>query len=484
MRKYLFTFALVITLTTSILALPTVQAQTGTPTPTATPADPPPDDGPVNPDIPLIHIVQDGETLTSIAEQYGTTVEILQQLNNIVDPSLLYAGQELLIPGGGGETVTTIHVIQVGDTLATLAVDYNTTAAAIAQTNRLIQPENLVAGQSLTIFSRTGSAEPSPVLGAVHVVQPGDTLLTVAAQHGLAPAVLLSENDLSYPGYLFPGQRLRLPGDSPFRQLTGAWERIRVHPLPAVQGQTVAVYVESAWPGTPSGQFAGQTLRFVPYQDGFAALVGLDAFTEPGRYLLELTGSGDRPWQPFGQEIAVISGNYGTQYITIPEELSGLLDPDVRVRSEATLATVYNQFTDTPQWEGLFQLPVTNTVVTAPYGDARSYNEGPIEIYHTGVDFSGVVGTPIYAPAAGTVVFSDTLELHGRTLIVDHGLGVMTGYYHLSRILVQVGSQVVTRQIIAQGGSTGLSSGPHLHWDLRVMNVPVNALQWTEELFP
>ena len=85
------------------------------------------------------------------------------------------------------------------------------------------------------------------------------------------------------------------------------------------------------------------------------------------------------------------------------------------------------------------------------------------------------------AAAAGTVVYSDTLPLHGNTLIVDHGLGVMTAYYHLSTYHVSFGEHVESGQIIGEGGSTGLSSGPHLHWDLRVANVPVNGLQWTRE---
>jgi murein DD-endopeptidase MepM/ murein hydrolase activator NlpD len=123
-------------------------------------------------------------------------------------------------------------------------------------------------------------------------------------------------------------------------------------------------------------------------------------------------------------------------------------------------------------------------VVTAGYGDARSYNGGPIEIYHTGIDFSGGVGTPIYAPANGRVVYSDTITLRGTVLIIDHGHGVMSGFYHLSKILVPVGELVGAGQLVAEGGNTGLSTGPHLHWDLRVMNVTVNPLQWTQEIFP
>jgi murein DD-endopeptidase MepM/ murein hydrolase activator NlpD len=60
----------------------------------------------------------------------------------------------------------------------------------------------------------------------------------------------------------------------------------------------------------------------------------------------------------------------------------------------------------------------------------------------------------------------------------------MTAYFHLSEIFVTPGQQVSTAQPIAAGGSTGLSTGPHLHWDVRVNNVPVNGLQWTEQTFP
>jgi murein DD-endopeptidase MepM/ murein hydrolase activator NlpD len=95
-----------------------------------------------------------------------------------------------------------------------------------------------------------------------------------------------------------------------------------------------------------------------------------------------------------------------------------------------------------------------------------------------------VTGTPILAPAAGTVVFSDTLQLRGDTVIIDHGLGVFSAYNHLSTVFVNVGDEVIPGQRIALGGSTGLSTGPHLHWELRVMGVPVDGMQWTQEFFP
>ncbi len=488
MKRYLFLLPI---LSLAILALifQPVLAQTESPTPTLIPTlapTPTPSFTPgPNGDIPLVHIVQSGETLTTIADLYSTTVEVLQQLNNISDPELVFAGQELIVPGGGGSAVATSYVVQLGDTLSNLAADFNTTTIAIAQANQLINPYHLVSGQPLTIFSRTGSAAPQPRTGTPHMVQSGDTLLTIAAQYNQSPAAIIAANDLSIPTYLLPGQRLRIPSDSRYQTLPGQWAAIGLHPVSAVQGQTLAIYAEHLTVGQPSGEFLGQSLRFSPFGErGYVALVGIDAFTPPGDHPLFLTGIGEQPWRPFRQNIRIGSGNYGTQAITIPENLSHLLAPEIRADEDTFLATVFSQFNEAQLWDGLFQMPISNTIVTADYGAARSYNGGPIEIYHTGIDFSGGIGTPIFAPANGRVVYSNTTSIRGNVLIVDHGLGVMSGFYHLSKILVPVGELVSAGQLIAEGGNSGLSSGPHLHWDLRIMNVTVNPLQWTEESFP
>ncbi len=413
----------------------------------------------------------------SIAQTYETTVEILQQLNDIADPSLVFVGQELLIPGGGGDMVAVVHVLQVGDTLPGLAAGYDTTPEAIAAQNQLVNPDSLVAGLPLTIMSRTGTGTANPVTGEPHLVRPGETLLGIAAAHNLTPAEIAAANDVTYPFYLYPGQRLRLPGPGTYQHLNGAWRQVHLSPVPMIQGQTAALYMAGSDTGQPAGRFGEQLLRFAPVDQGYLALIALDAFAEPGRYRLEISGLAE---QPYTQDVLVQSGGYGTQLITLPEALSPLLAPEIRAADEAILAAIYEGFSEPAGWSGTFQEPIRDTLITAGYGDARSYNQGPIEIFHTGVDYAGPVGTPIYAPAAGAVVFSDTLNIQGNALILDHGLGVMTGYYHLSKVHVDFGQIITSGQLIAEGGSTGLSSGPHLHWDLRVGNVAVNGLQWLE----
>lgn len=438
---------------------------------------------------PIEHVVQEGENLTVIARQYDVSVQDLLLVNGLDEDDIIQPGQRLTIPGETGDAVAAAYTVQVGDTLQALALRFNTTPEAIAGPNHLVSPDSLYAGQTLSIVSQTGSAAPRPITGTLHLVQPGETLLALAARYGLNREQIAAANDLAPPARLYPGMRLRIPSAADataatYHFLPGGWQRVFAGPTPVAQGQTMSIYVEHALPGEPRGAFADQTLRFSPHGQGYVALVGLDAFAEPGRYPLQLEGMGEQSWWPLSQKVQVTSANYPTQTINVPAELAPLLDPAIRAEEDAFLSDIYGAFTPEQQWQGLFQLPVTGTVVTAGYGGIRSYNGGPYDIFHTGVDFGGGVGTPIVAPAAGTVVFSDTLQLRGNTVIIDHGLGVMSGYYHLSEIEANVGDRVEAGQVIGRGGNTGLSTGPHLHWELRVMDVPVDGLQWTEATFP
>jgi murein DD-endopeptidase MepM/ murein hydrolase activator NlpD len=437
--------------------------------------------------IPLVHTVQEGENLTFIAEQYGVTVADLLVLNGLSEEAILWVGQELIIPGGEGEAVFAVHTAVFGETLATIARQYNTSVNELLAVNQAINAHYRPAiGQRVTVVSRTGSTSPlPPPTGLPHLVQAGDTLLTIAAQHGLSPLAIAAANGLDYPTYLYPGQRLRIPiGEQVYRELPGSWVDVVVRSLPVLPGQSLSIYVENVAEGQPQGQLAGQTLRFSPHDAGYVALIGFDAFTEPDDYLLELSGDDPLNWPPLRQPVTLLPADFGTEFINVPADQAPLLEPSVRENEDAFLDTIYTQYEPEQLWDGLFQVPVTNTIVTSPYGNSRSYNGGPFDIFHTGVDFGGTIGTPILAPADGVVVYTGNLELRGRVVIVNHGLGVMTAYFHLSDIFVAEGDVVTPGQTIAAGGSTGLSTGPHLHWDLRIMGTAVNPLQWTEVAFP
>lgn len=461
----------------ALLPTPTLAAP-GTPGPTADPNAPP---------IPRVHVVQEGENLTIIATNYGVTVEDILAINNLANGDVLALGQELIIPGGTGEAIATVYTVAPGDSLAGIAAAFNTTIDDVIATNRLITSEPpLVVGQTVPVISRTGSAAGRPVTGRPYLVESGETLLMIAARLGLSPATLAEANGLAADAVVFPGQRLRIPDETnSYRYLPQGWVDVRLTPLTVTQGATLSVYVRNIQDGKPAGRFGELPLQFAPHDDGYVALVGIDAFTEPGIYDLELTGGDELGlWAPIRARVPLTEAVYDTQYIEVGEALDGLLDPNVRATEDEFLKGIYADFSEEQRWDGLFQVPLTTTVVSAPYGGRRSYNGGPIEIYHTGIDYAAAQGTTVLAPADGVVVFSDTLELRGGVLIIDHGLGVMTGYYHLLEALVEPGQAVAAGDPIGRVGSTGLSSGPHLHWDLRVMNVTVDPALWTQQAFP
>ncbi len=432
-----------------------------------------------------IHTVQEGENLTVIAQEYDVSVEAIRLLNHLRNADVLHVGYELLIPGGEGDRVAAVANAQLGDSLLTIARRFNTSVQEVLEANLLINRDYIpTVGQSLSVISHTGSDQPRTIDGFPHIVGQGQSILEIAAWYGLSTAEIAQANDLSYPIRLFRGQRLLIPGSGQFQDLPDNWKTVAVRPEQIKQGDTVVVYVEHMQEGMPTGEFGGQELNFIAKDNGYAALVGFDAFTPPGFYTLNLAGTGEQEWHGFSQEIPIISANYITQSITVPGNLSLLLDPDIREEEDRQLLEIYSNISGEPRWEGPFRVPVTDTVVTAPYGGGRSYNEGPVTIFHTGTDFSGGVGTPILAAANGTVIFNDWLELRGNSVIVDHGQGVMTGYYHLAESYVATGQEIQIGEPIGTGGSTGLSTGPHLHWDLRIMGVPVDGMRWTEEIFP
>lgn len=454
--------------------------------PLSTTAQEPPPEPTVS--IPKVHVVAEGETLVYIADLYGTTVDALQILNGIDDPSYLFLGQELRIPGAEGEPVPLSYTVQMGDTLPDIALRYNTTITAVAQLNQLVQSNGLAAGDRLALMSQTGSPEPQLITGTAHIVTAGDTLLSLAAATGLSPQAIQQANGLSYPVRLFPGQRLRLPvaESANYRLLSGGWTALEMRPFPAVPGDTLALFVAYLEEGRPLGELIAPddtavSLHFEPDPSGtgYVALVGLDAFAEPGRYTLSLSGEGSsRPWLPFTQDFYLRPADYTVQNIPIDDQ------PDIRAEEDAFLSEIFTQINPDKLWQGVFQMPVSPTIVTARYGDARSYNGAPITLFHTGIDFAGQNGTPIAAPANGQVAFVGTLNLRGETIVLDHGWGVYSAYYHLSETNVAVNDPVRAGQVIGLGGSTGLSTGPHLHWDVRVHNTAVNPVRWTEVAFP
>lgn len=146
-----------------------------------------------------------------------------------------------------------------------------------------------------------------------------------------------------------------------------------------------------------------------------------------------------------------------------------------KMREERDAAYSYAETTQ--HWSGPFLLPIPEAELSSPFGKYRSYSDGK-KSFHTGLDLSEPPGTPIGAAAAGVVVVAHAQAIFGNVVIVNHGQHVATSYNHLQEILVKEGDKVDAGAIVGLLGSTGQSTGPHLHWGLEVDVVAVDPGEW------
>jgi murein DD-endopeptidase MepM/ murein hydrolase activator NlpD len=129
-------------------------------------------------------------------------------------------------------------------------------------------------------------------------------------------------------------------------------------------------------------------------------------------------------------------------------------------------------------WRGPFR-PPRPTRITSGFGSARVYN-GEVKSRHLGTDFAGAVGKPVHAAGRGLVALVDNFYLAGRVVYIDHGEGLVTAYFHLSRADVAAGDTVGTGQRIGAVGKSGRVTGPHLHWAARYGAISVDPMSLLE----
>ncbi len=438
-----------------------------------------------------IHIVQRDENLFRIALKYGTTVEAIAASNGIADVRVIAVGQRLLIPNAQGSAsgVLITHTVAPGDSLSALVARYHTTVDALAGANNLSNPALLTIGQQVYVpqGADPGASPPGATPEAVHVVRPGQNIYRLAVQYGVTVNALVRANHLTWPAPLFFGQTLRIPGvsaperavDLPYPLLDAQFQ-----PLPAAQGKTLGIRLVTDGTAQISGAFMGRSLRFATHDSSqHEAVFGIYALAQPGVYPLTLAidaANGQRT--EVALRVQIDSGGYSTEQINLAAEQSNLLDPGLAGAEDEAIARVMGGFTTQRYFDGMMGLPSAGAI-TSQFGTRRSYNQGALSTFHSGTDFGAGPGTPILAPAAGVVTLTETLSVRGNSTVIDHGWGVYSGFWHQAEIKVKVGDIVTPGQVIGLVGSTGRSTGPHLHWELWVGGAQVDPMQWVQQSF-
>ena len=251
----------------------------------------------------------------------------------------------------------------------------------------------------------------------------------------------------------------------PERPVQGHLFRIRVRPEAGVVVRSI------------EGEAGGEALHFVPLEDGlFESLAPVPIDTENSLVASVVVVAGDGTRTRTAVEIEVDVGEYRHERLTVAPRLGGRLgDADAArlARDQAKAAEVARQAHASPRiWTDTLVMP-RESRVTSEFGNGRVFN-GEVSSRHMGLDLDGDPGDVVVAPTRGVVALVDSFLLAGNIVYLNHGGGLLSGYFHLSEQLVAEGDTVQAGTPIGRVGATGRVTGPHLHWVVRIGTTSVD----------
>lgn len=252
-------------------------------------------------------------------------------------------------------------------------------------------------------------------------------------------------------------------------------------PLYIYQGDPFIVQVEGleSQKDIKSIIFNNKTVNVFTYKYLPSALIAVPLDQKPGDYTLTVILENGKELKKI---IPIISRNKIVTKLGIPSKLGGnsntsakSLVSNLNKDNESLLGLKSNNHI---LWDSPFIFPVSNPIVTEPYGYSRKTNVYTIP--HKGTDFHALIGTNVFAMNRGFVRLAQEYSTYGKTIVIDHGLGLQTIYMHLSNINVKVGDIVDKGQLIGLSGDTGYTLGPHLHLSVRVGTVSIDPIKFLD----
>ncbi|HEX5709795.1 MAG TPA: M23 family metallopeptidase [Sulfuricurvum sp.] len=178
----------------------------------------------------------------------------------------------------------------------------------------------------------------------------------------------------------------------------------------------------------------------------------------------------------------IVNASYPTETLSV-ESAKVTPPPETLERiaqEKAEAEKIYGTYNAVRYWDKPFIRPI-ESITTSEYGSSRTYN-GVLKSYHGGIDFRAKTPLPILASNDGVVVLAKDRYYSGGTVILDHGEGVYTCYFHFSQIDVQVGQRVARGESIGLSGATGRITGPHLHFGIMVHAVQTDPLDFMAQI--
>ncbi len=220
----------------------------------------------------------------------------------------------------------------------------------------------------------------------------------------------------------------------------------------------------------------------------YVGLLGLDSVLTAGDYTLKAEIRGTEDSLVWEQDFTLQAWDFNSENIALDKRNTAIRTTlsDERQNQSRRLWALLNRFKEgTISPLGAFLPPIEDKYIQSSwYGDRRvfDYSDGSSSrSVHNGIDLAAPVGTPIFAPLEGLVIMAENRIVTGWTIVIEHVLGVHTLYYHMDKLEVRVGDLVRPGDLLGTVGSSGLSTGPHLHWELRVNATPVDPQRYLDK---
>jgi murein DD-endopeptidase MepM/ murein hydrolase activator NlpD len=227
------------------------------------------------------------------------------------------------------------------------------------------------------------------------------------------------------------------------------------------------------------GRLGKEQVYFFRGEDGtHSAFVGVDLEAKPGLVKVKVHGTTPSGLARASEiPLRIKTKAFHTESFSVADEFDQL-SPEVLQRINADrerFARAFASTSPTRLWVKPFVLPISSDI-TSPFGYRRVIN-GVARAPHSGVDFKAALGTVVQAANHGRVVLRGEFFYAGKSVVLDHGGGLQTLYFHLSEVKVEEGAAVRQGEVIALSGMTGRASGPHLHWAARLNNARIDPLE-------
>jgi murein DD-endopeptidase MepM/ murein hydrolase activator NlpD len=377
------------------------------------------------------------------------------------------------------------HAVQIGDTWTALAYRYGVTPDALWRANSVINSgREPIIGITVSIpIEQTTSTDGARDNGLAIRAKRQSRLLTALEYNTTAPELdrvnRTEQSPLLLRDYtLFTAHDTAQPSDLPF-----GFDTLELSHNPAIPGQGMAFRGAVTQPMTVNATLDAAALDALPFDTLVEAphvvgVRGTGALFPHGPHEFTVQVDDHAPWS---QPWLMVPGDWLYEEVNFTGAAAAI-DAEAIATERAYLFAIWERATPGVLFSAEFQEPIEEYFsISSRFGTRRSVNGGPYNRYHEGVDFAAYGGTPVFAAADGVVVVAEPLYVRGGAVIIDHGLGIYTGTYHLSAVSAEKGQIVQAGDKIGEVGTTGLSTGNHLHWDFLVTETWVDASKWREQ---